>query len=887
MKRLFVLDATGYLFRAYYAIRGMTNPSGASTNALYGFIRSVLKLIKDFEPTHICAVFDAPDNKLSRTAIYEDYKANRGAIPEDLPYQIEAAKKFCEMQGIPMLMIPGVESDDTMGTLAKWAEEQKANVFLCTSDKDLMQMVDDQVHILQTHKDNLIIDPAKVEEIYGIKPTQVVDYLAIVGDSSDNVPGLPGFGPKTAANLLQKMGTLEEVLKHPEEVPGKKKQETIRDHGDLARLSRQLVQLDTDVEIPKDDAFFSLQPPKVEKLREFYQAQSFRTLIAELDSPAPESPRAVLEEEYRLVNSEADLLAMTQELSKASEVCFDTETTSLRPLEAEIVGLGFAIEEGKGWYVPFNGDLDQDSIWKALTPLFENPTIGFFGHNVKYDLHVLANAGVTVANVCFDTLLASYLLSAESRRHSLDALAQEHFDKIKTPIEELIGKGKKQISMCDVPLEQVSDYCCEDVDYTLRLRKVLGESLKERGLLKLHDELELPLCLVLMKMERRGIFVDTGMLEEFSRELQGQISELAKGIHELAGEDFNINSPKQLSHILFEKMGIKPPKKTATGYSTNAEVLTKLQQEYPIAHKVLEYRGLEKLRSTYADALPLEVNPQTGRIHCSFSQAVAATGRLASQNPNLQNIPVRTENGRRIREAFRPELPDWLYLSADYSQIELRLLAHMSQDPHMLEAFHNGEDIHASTAAKVFNTPLNEVTKEQRYHAKAVNFGIIYGQQAYGLSQELGITMPEAAAFIKTYFERYPHIRDFLEECKEQARNTGKAVTITGRERQINDIDSKNPNLRNAAERLACNTPLQGTAADIIKMAMLKVDERMGNEKLQGDMILQIHDELIFELPESDLEQMSQLVKESMETVMSLRVPLTVDISVGKNWKEC
>ena len=890
MKEIYVIDASGYLFRAYYAIRGMSNAKGQSTNALYGFIRSILKLMKDFSPTHICAVFDAPDNKLSRSAIYPEYKANRGAIPEDMPEQIEAAKEFCELFGIPTLVMPGVEADDTMGTVAKWAEAQDAKVFLCTSDKDMMQLVNDQIVLLQTHKNNRILGPEGVEKALGVAPQQVVDYLAIVGDASDNVPGLPGFGPKTASNLLQKMGTLEQILQKPDDVPGKKKQETLRDHGDLAKLSQRLVQLDLQVPVPESVDAYLLGSPQIPALKDFYENQSFRTLVNELSEGPTETAASQTEgpsASYQLVNRPADLHKLVKTLKKKKVISFDTETTGLRAMEAELVGIGFCTEPGKAWYVPMNGQMDRETIWEELKPLFADPEMAFYAHNAKYDLHILANEGVEVANLCFDTLLASYLLNASGRRHSLDFLAQQHFDKIKTPIEDLIGKGKKQISMADVEVEKVCVYCCEDVDYTCRLKEVLEKELKERGFEKLYYELELPLCGLLLKMERAGIFADKEMLESFSKEISEQISRLEREIHDLAGEDFNVNSPKQLSGILFEKMGIKPPKKTATGYSTNAEVLHQLASDYPIAAKVLEFRGLEKLRSTYADTLPHEINPQTGRIHCTLSQAVAATGRLASQNPNLQNIPVRTENGRRIREAFRPQQEGWSYLSADYSQIELRLVAHMSEDPSMVHAFEHGEDIHAFTASQVFSIPLTEVSKEQRYHAKAVNFGIIYGQQAFGLARELGISMKDAAQFIEKYFERYPKISEFVESCKEEARKAGKAVTLTGREREIGDIQSKNPVLRHAAERLAVNTPLQGTAADIIKLAMLRVDQRMREAQVKSFMILQVHDELIFEIPDSEIDAMSLLVRESMESVMKLKVPLTVDVSIGKNWKEC
>lgn len=883
MKKLFVVDATGFIFRSYYAIRGMTNAKGEPTNALFGFIRSLLKLIKDFSPSHLCAVFDAPDNKSSRVAIYKDYKANRVAIPEDLPHQIEAAKTFCKLFGIPTLIMPGVESDDTMGSIAKWAQEHVEDIYLCTSDKDLLQMVNDRVHVLHCHKDNFVIGPEEVKEKYGISPHQIVDWLALVGDSSDNVPGLPGFGPKTASTLLQKMETLDYILAHPEEVPGKKKQETIIENREVAELSKRLVQLDLSIPIPRECADYHLQQADSERLQAFYEEQGFKSLIEDKkeDDKGKESTT------YILINDEESLKELAQKLSLEKEVCFDTETTGLRPMEADLVGIGFAIEKEKAYYVPFNATLSSDTIWSYLSPLFTNPSIGFYAHNAKYDLHVLKRAGIHVANLCFDTLLASYLLNAESHQHSLDFLSLHHFGKQKTPIESLIGKGKKQISMADVPIQQVCDYCCEDVDYTLRLKEVLKKALESRQLEHLLYDLELPLSAILLEMEQKGIFADAHMLQDFSREITQALQVLEKSIHSLAGEPFNIKSPKQLSVILFEKMEIPPPKKTATGYSTSADVLEGLKGTYPIAEKVLEFRGLEKLRSTYADTLPTEIHPETGRIHCTFNQGVTATGRLSSQNPNLQNIPVRTALGRKIRESFRPQKEGWSYLSADYSQIELRLVAHMSEDPEMIRAFEMGEDIHSFTASQVFGVPLEEVTKEQRYRAKTVNFGIVYGQQAYGLSQEIGVSISEAKKFIETYFSRYPKIRSFIENCKKNSRETGKAVTLTGRERAISEIDSKNPPLRAAAERLAVNTPLQGSAADIIKMAMLAVDRAMKQECYRGFMILQVHDELIFEIPDKEIPRLTELVRHSMENVIQLKIPLVVDISIGKNWKEC
>ncbi len=884
MKKLYILDASGYLYRSYFALPQMTNPKGESTNALFGFIRSVMKLCKDFQPDYLVAVFDGPQNAAPRKEIYPEYKAHRAEGPQDFFYQIEWAKQFCDLMGIPQLCIPKVEADDTMATIAKWAENKAEKIYLCTSDKDLCQVVNNRINLLNTHKDNLEINPEKVEEIHGVPPEKMLDYLAIMGDSSDNIPGLPGFGPKTAAKLLNDFGSLDQILAHPEKVPGAKKQETIRQEKDKALLSRKLVMLNTNVDIPQEAEFFQRHPPDLEPLKAFYHDMNFSTFIKELDQMFGEDKQEEKEVCYTLVDEEkafADLLTF---LSKQKEICVDTETTSLKPIQAELVGVGFTVEPGQSWYVPVNGNLGLKRVLEGIKPLLENPNIGFYGHNIKYDLHVLENYGITIGNISFDTILASYLLNAHRRGHSLDLLCIDYFGKVKTPTSDLIGKGKKTITMRDVPIQTVSDYCCEDTDYTCRLKQLFEKELQERNLFHLLKELELPTLRVLAKMERNGIFLDAKNLQEMAVPILKELKELESQIHHLAGEVFNLNSPKQLGAILYEKMGIKPPRK---GYSTSADVLMTLKNDHPIAEKVLLYRTLEKLRSTYIETLPHEINPETNRVHCTFNQFVTATGRLSCQDPNLQNIPVRTEAGRKIREAFRPEKSGWSYLSADYSQVELRLLAHFTEDPNLLEAFHHNQDIHAHTAATIFSLPPEEVTREMRTQAKAVNFGILYGQQAFGLSQELNIELSDASAFIEMYFKQFPKVLDFLESCKEKVRESGKAVTHTGRERAIPEITSKNYMIRMAAERLAVNTPIQGTAADIMKLAMIRINQTIQDAQLKSFMVLQIHDELIFEVPDEEIETLRPLVKDAMEGAISLKVPLTVDIAIGKNWKEC
>lgn len=892
MKNLYILDASGYIYRSYFAIRNMTNAKGESTNGLFGFIRSVMKLFKDFDPTHFVAVFDGPHNAKSREAIYVNYKAHRSAMPPDLLYQIQWAQQFCNLMGLPMMSVPGVEADDTMGSIAIWGAEKEADVYICSSDKDLCQLVNGKVKILNTFKDNLIMGSKEVEEAFGVAPEQIIDYLAITGDSSDNVPGVTGFGPKTASELLKKFGSLENLLANPSQIGSPKKEEALRAGTESALMSKKLVTLDLHVPFEKDEHFFEVKPPKRSELVEFYTQMKFHTLIKELEESLPDTtPQATqapeLKTEYILVDNETSLDLLLKELSKEKEICFNAEATSQQPMLAELVGIGLGVRPGQAWYIPMNGKLGKNKALEKLKPFFENPDHSFFGHNIKYDYHVLENHGIKISKLGFDTILASYVLNSQSRQHGLDSLSLELFGKVKTPLSTLVGKGKKEISMFFVPLPQVCEYCCEDVDYTIRIKEKLEAEIKERNLQDIFSNIEMPLSNVLGQMERHGIFLDTGVLSKLSQEVTVQIADLEKQIYTMAGEEFNLNSPKQLSQVLFEKLSLPAPRKTATGWSTDADVLEKLSEKFPIAKLIQEYRGLEKLRSTYIDSLPLEINPRTRRIHCTFNQSVAATGRLSCQNPNLQNIPVRSEMGIRIREAFRPEKEGWSYIGGDYSQIELRLMAHLSEDPYLMEAFRNGDDIHRYTAATLLGIPQEEVTKEQRQNAKAVNFGIIYGQGPFGLSQELGIDIKEASRFIEMYFKRYSKVKEFLETRKEYARETGRAKTSLGRERLIPEIHSKNPQIRAAAERLAINTPLQGMAADLIKMAMLNIDKKLKNSGLQGYMILQVHDELIFEVPDGEIPVFEALVKKEMQEVYPLNVPLLVDINIGKNWKEC
>lgn len=890
MKEIYIVDAVNFLFRAYYAIGPLTNSTGESTNALYGLIRSLYKIIKDFSPTHLVAVFDGPENKRSREQIYEHYKKHRAGMPEDLFPQLEKALHFCELAGIPLLSITGVEADDTIGTITKWAERNGSKVFICSSDKDLCQLITSNVFVLNPHKDNLLIDQEKTKEIFGVTPEQIPDLLGLMGDASDNIPGLEGFGMKTAAALLQEHGTMEHILAHPDKISGQKRRQTIIDGKDIALMSKKLATIDVDVEVPKEIDFYELHPPKMQELREFFQKMNFMTLLRELESNSPNSDSIKdpgQETHYHCIDDAESLKALVQHLKQHPSICVDTETTDIKFMKANIVGIGFAVKPEEAWYVPMNGNLGKEQALAVLRPLLEDPNVSFYGHNIKYDIHVLLNEGISIKKVGFDTMLASYVLTPQNARHNLDDLSLDLFGKVKISIDSLIGKGKAAITMDQVPIEKVCAYCCEDVDYTCRLKSLFEKEIEKLDLSYVFYSIEIPLIMVLVAMERQGIFVDKEKLHSMSIELQQKILVLETKIYAIAGEEFNLNSPKQLSTILYEKLQINPPKKTQTGFSTSADVLESLKAESPIIKEILEYRTLEKLRSTYVESLPQQIYPKTGRIHCTFNQSVAATGRLSCQDPNLQNIPVRSLVGKEIRTAFLPEQSNWSFVSADYSQIELRLLAHLSEDPNLLKAFNEGEDVHAYTASLVFDVPLRDVTQEMRHKAKAVNFGILYGQQAFGLSQGLDIDYKEAAAFIDTYFQRYKKVREFLEHCKEAARTTGRAVTITGRQRPIPDILSKNPMIRSAAERLAINTPLQGTAADLIKLAMIRVQERILIEPTLGHLLLQIHDELILECPDYQVDKLSKIVKEIMEGVFDLKVPLSVEISIGKNWGEC
>jgi DNA polymerase-1 len=876
-KSLYLVDAANILFRAYYAIGPMSNAQGTTTGALFGFIRTILKLIETLKPDYMSCVFDGPNNKKQRQEIYEHYKSHRAKMPDDLYPQLQLAVDFCKMKGLNVYMLEGVEADDTIGSIASWADKENLDVYICSSDKDLCQLVSDHIKVVHLHKENLIVDKHKVEEIYGVKPGQIIDLLALMGDTSDNIPGVEGVGPKTASSWIHTYNSIDGLYEHLDQLPAKK-QELLKNSKDIVKMSQKLATIIKDVKFNQDIASFEIQQEDSLRLKELYQSMQFYSLLK------TQVPEQAAEFQYSVIKTLKELDQVIAEQKKAKVHVIDLETTSVNPMDAEIVGLSLCDEKKHIYYIPFNLDLKKNEIIKKLKEL-EN--LSWTGHNIKYDFRVLKNLDIELP-LEFDTMLASYLITPHQPKHNLDILSLEHFGVKKISYESLVGSKKNAVTLDQVDVEKVAAYCSEDAFMTLKLRDLFQKKMKELDLEHVFYDIEMPLIPVLARMENKGIFVDKKYLKELSVRFKHKSEELEKLIFHEAGQEFNISSPKQLSHVLFDILKIKPLKKTQTGYSTSADVLESLQEEAPFVKHILEYRTYEKLRNTYTDALIEQINPYTHRIHCTFNQSVTATGRLSSQDPNLQNIPVKTDVGKLIRSAFIPEHNDCSFVALDYSQIELRLLAHMSEDPILVEAFKHHQDIHARTAAEVFGVPLEEVTPQMRQKAKAVNFGILYGQQAFGLSQGLNLSFSEAKEFIEKYFHKYRKVKDFLESQKEFAKKNGYSQTLTGRKRPIPDITAKNPMVRSAAERLAINTPLQGTAADLIKLAMIGIDKKLYTHKEPlGDLLLQIHDELIFECPDNQTQTLAQLAKYEMEHVFKLKVPLIVDISIGKNWGEC
>jgi len=892
-KILVLVDGSSYLYRAFHAMPALTNSKGEPTGAVYGVTNMLRRLLKDYDPAHVAVVFDAK-GKTFRDEMYPQYKANRPPMPDDLRKQIEPIHAIVRAMGFPLLCIEGVEADDVIGTLAKQAETQGMKVIVSTGDKDMAQLVNEHVTLVNTMTETEM-DPDGVVEKFGIPPERIIDYLALIGDTVDNVPGVPKVGPKTAVKWLEQYGSLDAIIEHADEFKGKVG-EYLRDSLQQLPLSQELVTIKCDVEMALKPLELERAEPDREALRALYAEMEFKTWLAELlggEAAAAEELPEASSAEYETVLDWERFDAWLEKLKAAELFAFDTETTSLNYMDAQIVGVSFAVEPNRAAYVPVAhsypgapAQLPRDEVLAKLKPLLEDAQAHKVGQNLKYDMSVLANHDITLRGIAHDTMLESYVLDSTATRHDMDSLALKYLSAKTTKYEEVAGKGAKQIGFNEVAIEDAAPYAAEDADITLRLHQTLWPKLEaSKALAQLYQALEVPLLSVLSKMERNGVLVDQAMLEKQSRELTEKMDAIEKQAFEEAGEAFNLGSPKQIQAILYDKLALPVLKKTPKGQpSTAEEVLAELAQDYPLPRLILDHRSLSKLKSTYTDKLPKMINPHSGRVHTSYHQAVAATGRLSSSEPNLQNIPVRTEEGRRIRQAFiAPE--GGRIVAADYSQIELRIMAHLSGDEGLLKAFAAGEDIHRATAAEVFEVPLEKVSGEQRRSAKAINFGLIYGMSAFGLAKQLGIDRGAAQNYVDLYFARYPGVRDYMDKTREQAREQGYVETVFGRRLYIPDIKSSNGQRRQYAERTAINAPMQGTAADIIKRAMLAVDGWLAEEPTVR-MIMQVHDELVFEVPEKRVDEVSARIVELMSGAAELRVPLLVEAGSGANWDE-
>jgi DNA polymerase I len=939
-KKLFLLDAYALIYRAYFAFskNPRVNSKGFNTSAIFGFTNSLTDIIKNEKPSHIAVVFDT-DGPTERHVNFTDYKANRDAQPEDISLSIPIIKNIVEGFRIPVLFSEGYEADDVIGTLAKKAEKEGFKVFMVTPDKDYGQLVSENIFMYKPARMGNGVEILGIEEVK-IKfevdsPLQVIDLLGLMGDSVDNIPGIPGVGPKTAVQLLKEYGSVENIIANADQLKGKLK-DKVKENVDKAILSKQLATIILDAPVDFNEESLVLEEPNTEALMPIFSELEFRTLSKrilgeEITATATISPKKISNQfdlfnqeedvkkeevelkpisetksdfevhdqfekfdssnvKYEMVESDSQIKELVLKLSKTEKyLCFDTETTGIDPIYADLVGVSFSIKEKEAFYIPISKDKDVAlKQVELLKPLFEDEKCIKVGQNLKYDIIILQKYGVDVKGQLFDTMLAHYLIQPDMR-HNMDLLSQTYLNYDPISIEELIGKkGKNQGNMGDLEPSDIKDYACEDADITIRLAYKFNEMLGEEKIRKLFFEVESPLLKVLADMEITGIRLDKSVLKEQSIALEKDIETFEKDIYETAGQKFNIASPKQVGEILFEKLKIiEKPKKTKTGqYATGEDILQKLAFKHEIVDKILTYRELQKLKSTYVDALPELINPETGRIHTSYNQAVAATGRLSSNNPNLQNIPIRTERGKSIRKAFIPKNEDYILLAADYSQIELRIIASLSKDAGMIEAFKNGQDIHASTAAKIYGIELAEVTKEMRRNAKMVNFGIIYGISAFGLSERLNIPRKEAADIISQYFEKFPGIKKYMEDVVIQAKEKKYVETLFGRKRYLPDIDSRNAVVRGFAERNAINAPIQGTAADMIKMAMVELHKKMTAEKFESKMILQVHDELVFDVKKTEKAKLEKLVKETMQNAVQLDVPVIVEIGEGENWLE-
>ncbi len=897
-KPLVLVDGSSYLFRAFHALPPLINSHGEPTGAIHGVLNMLDKLRKDYDPDHMAVIFDAK-GKTFRNDLYPEYKATRPPMPDDLRIQIEPLLDIIKAQGYPLIIESYVEADDVIGTMSKGYD---GNVIISTGDKDMAQLVNDQVSLINTMS-NTFHDIEGVKEKYGVPPNRIKDYLALMGDKVDNIPGVPKVGPKTAVKWLTQYDTLENVMKHADEFKGKVG-EYLRDSLEFLPLSYELVTIKCDLDIDCSPETLSFNPEDTKRLAELYERYGFKTRLAKLgyngqgdtgstnnETPANSNNISI---EYETLLEQKDLDNWISKLESTELFAFDTETTSLNYIDARIVGVSFCIEAGKAAYLPLAHDyvgvpeqLSRDKTLQLLKPLLENPDIKKVGQNLKYDRSVLLNHGIELQGIEHDTMLESYVLNSTASRHDMDSLCERYLGHKPTAFTDIAGKGKKQLTFNQIELEQASPYAAEDADMTLRLHQYFWPQLEKlEDQCKLYKDIELPLLSVLSSIERNGVKVDAELLAIQSDELQQQMKSITEECYQLAGEEFTLNSPKQLQQILFEKLEIPVLRKTPKGQPSTAEdVLVELAHDYPLPQLILAYRGMSKLKSTYTDKLPKLINDSTKRIHTSYHQAVTATGRLSSSDPNLQNIPIRKKEGRRIRQAFIPEA-GYKMLAADYSQIELRIMAHLSGDKGLLDAFANNIDIHTATASEVFMTPFDEVSIDQRRNAKAINFGLIYGMSAFGLAKQLNISRTEAKDYVDVYFERYPGVQDYMNSTRELAKEQGYVETVFGRRLYLPDINARNAQRRKYAERTAINAPMQGTAADIIKKAMLSVNAYLQESQVNARMIMQVHDELVFEIEEELLQDFSLNIKQCMESAATLDVPLIVDIGQGDNWDE-
>ncbi|QEZ94282.1 DNA polymerase I [Proteus sp. CD3] len=920
-----LVDGSSYLYRAYHAFPPLTNSQGEPTGAMYGVLNMLRSLIIQYKPSHVAVVFDAK-GKTFRDELYEEYKSNRPPMPDDLREQIAPLHEMVQAMGLPLLSISGVEADDVIGTLALKAAADGRDVLISTGDKDMAQLVTPKITLINTMT-NVILGPDEVKEKYGVPPELIIDFLALMGDSSDNIPGVPGVGEKTALGLLQGLGSLEDIYQQLDNIAtlsfrgAKTLGAKMAEHEKVAKLSYKLATIKTDVELDKTFDDLVVKEPNLDQLLEMFTRYEFKRWISDLqnggwlaqrstqkvvvpytseavnskDAPVSANFPVITQENYEAILTHESLARWVDLLKKAPAFAFDTETDSLNNIDARLVGLSFAIEPSKAAYIPLRHEyldapdqLPINDVLAALKPILEDKNILKIGQNLKFDRGIMENEGIELNGIHFDTMLESYVLNSVSNRHDMDTLAEKHLNHKTTTFEEIAGKGKGQLTFNQIEVEQATLYAAEDADITLLLHQALYPQIEAIAPLKhVYRDIEMPLVPVLSRMERKGVLIDAQVLAVQSQEITQRLAEIEKETFALAGQEFNLSSPKQLQEILFDKLQLPVIKKTPKGApSTNEEVLEELAHSHELPRLILEHRGLAKLKSTYTDKLPLMVNSKTKRVHTSYHQAVTATGRLSSRDPNLQNIPVRNEEGRRIRQAFIAR-EGFKIVAADYSQIELRIMAHLSQDKGLLDAFAQGKDIHRATASEVFGIPLEEVTSEQRRSAKAINFGLIYGMSAFGLSQQIGVERREAQRYMDLYFERYPGVLDYMERTRKQASEQGYVETLDGRRLYLPEINSKNAIRRKASEREAINAPMQGTAADIIKKAMIAVDNWICNEcPADVHMIMQVHDELVFEVRESYLENANLMIHKLMESSMELAIPLKVEVGVGNNWDE-